>query len=61
MVLYIYVYIFTIFRNKKAAAETAFENRNEEELNFVLSKCGHADRQLVETVKSMKQQLGAKR
>jgi hypothetical protein len=50
-----------IFRNKKAAAETAFENRNEEELNFVLSKCGHADRQLVETVKSLKQQLGAKR
>ena len=47
--------------NKKAAAETAFENRNEEELNFVLAKCGHADRQLVETIKSLKQQLGAKR
>ncbi|XP_052092868.1 vacuolar protein sorting-associated protein 16 homolog isoform X1 [Mytilus californianus] len=47
--------------NKKAAADTAFENRNEEELNFVLSKCGHSDRQLVESIKSMKQQLGLKR
>lgn len=47
--------------NKKAAADFAFENKNEEELNFVLSKCGHSDRQLAETVKSMKQQLGAKR
>ena len=49
------------FSEKKAAAESAFENRSEEELNFVLSKCQPSDKQLVESIRSMKQQLGARK
>lgn len=42
---------------RKKAAETAFENKNEEELSYVLSKCGPSDKQLVDTIRGMKQQL----
>lgn len=44
-------------RERKKAAETAFENKNEEELSYVLSKCGPSDKQLVDTIRGMKQQL----
>ncbi|KAK3106315.1 hypothetical protein FSP39_017525 [Pinctada imbricata] len=46
---------------KKAAVDAAFENRSEEELNYVLSKCQPSDRQLVETIRGMKSQLAARR
>lgn len=46
---------------KKAAADTAFENKSEEELNYILTRCTAADRQLAEKVRSYKQQLGSKR
>ncbi|XP_033732936.1 vacuolar protein sorting-associated protein 16 homolog [Pecten maximus] len=46
---------------KKSAAEAAFENHSEDDLNLVLQKCGAADKQLVENIRSMKQQLGGRR
>lgn len=48
----------SFFSERKKAAETAFDNRSEEELNYVLSKCGPNDKQLVDSIRSMKQQLG---
>ena len=42
------------------AANVAFHNKNIEELNLVLSKCGTSNRTLAERVNSLKQQLGAK-
>ncbi|KAL3836276.1 hypothetical protein ACJMK2_021714 [Sinanodonta woodiana] len=45
----------------KMAAETAFENRNEDELNSVLRRCIGTDRQVAETINSMKQQLLSKK
>ncbi|KAL5009861.1 hypothetical protein ScPMuIL_012166 [Solemya velum] len=45
----------------KQAAEVAFENRNEEELHYVLAKCSTTDRHLVESIKSMKAQLSSKK
>ncbi|KAK3602689.1 hypothetical protein CHS0354_017895 [Potamilus streckersoni] len=45
----------------KMAAETAFENRNEEELNSILRRCIGTDRQVAETINSMKQQLSSKK
>ena len=44
------------------AADAAFENRNEDELNRVLRLCASKDRQVEDKVKSLKQQLaGGKR
>ncbi|XP_041371955.1 vacuolar protein sorting-associated protein 16 homolog isoform X2 [Gigantopelta aegis] len=45
----------------KEAAETALENRNEEELNFVLTKCVNTDKQLVDTVRAMRNELYTKK
>ncbi|XP_013393973.1 vacuolar protein sorting-associated protein 16 homolog [Lingula anatina] len=45
----------------KEAAEIAFQQRNEEELNFVLSKCGPMHKDVVTQITGMKSQLGAKR
>ena len=56
-VIYMVISI-SFFRERKKAAETAFDNRSEEELNYVLSKCGPNDKQLVDSIRSMKQQLG---
>ncbi len=43
------------------AAELAYQNKSEEELNLVLSKCGPLNRSLSEKVQSMKAQLAIKR
>ena len=44
------------------AADAAFENRNEEELNRVLRICTSKDRQVEDKVKYLKQQMaGGKR
>lgn len=45
----------------KAAAESAFENRSEEELNRVLRKCTQADRDTDALIRSYKQQLATGR
>ncbi|XP_071101576.1 vacuolar protein sorting-associated protein 16 homolog [Haliotis cracherodii] len=46
--------------NLKAAAEAAFENRNEDELNSVLSRVSLADKQLAESIRAMRNELGKK-
>ena len=43
------------------AADAAFENRNEDELNRVLRCCTNKDRQVEDKVKSLKQQLASGR
>ena len=42
------------------AAELAFQNKNEDELNLVLSKCTTANRSLADRINSMKLQLSSK-
>ena len=42
------------------AADLAFQNRNEDELNLVLSKCTSANRILADRINSMKLQLSSK-
>lgn len=44
----------------KEAADAAFENRSEDELNIVLSRCGLSDPILAEKIKSLKSQLTKK-
>ena len=49
-------------RQLSMAADAAFENRNEEELNRVLRICTSKDRQVEDKVKYLKQQMvGGKR
>lgn len=45
----------------KEAADAAFENRSEDELNIVLSRCGLSDPSLAEKIKSLKAQLSSKK
>ena len=47
-------------RQLEEAAEIALQNRNEDELNMVLAKCG-GNRMLAEKVNQYKSQLHAKR
>jgi len=42
------------------AADLAFQNKNEDELNLVLSKCTSANRLLADRISSMKSQLSSK-
>jgi len=45
----------------KEAAECAIEMKNEDDFDYVLSRLGTADRQVAETVRGMRAQLGARR
>ena len=56
------VEIFELFcRQLREASEQAFENRNEDELTYVLGKVKVADRQLAENIRQMIGQLGSRR
>ena len=48
-------------RQLREASEQAFENRNEDELTYVLGKVKVADRQLAENIRQMIGQLGSRR
>ncbi|GAB1599866.1 vacuolar protein sorting-associated protein 16 homolog [Argonauta hians] len=45
----------------KEAADLAFENRNEDELNIILSKCSTSNPTLMERIKGLKAQLSSKK
>ena len=49
------------FSQLSMAADAAFENRNEDELNRVLRLCTNKERQVEDKVKSLKQQLAGGR
>jgi hypothetical protein len=45
----------------KEAADQAFENKNEDDLHYVLTKVKVADRQLADNIRQMIGQLGSRR
>lgn len=49
------------FSDLRQAADAAFENRSEEDLNRVLRKCATTDRAVEEQIRGYKQQLGGGR
>ncbi|CAN7980220.1 unnamed protein product [Ixodes pacificus] len=52
---------FVKLGNLDEAAKFAFEQKDENALNFILSKCTAANRAISEKISTMKQQLGGKR
>ncbi|CAN8013878.1 unnamed protein product, partial [Ixodes persulcatus] len=52
---------FFMLNNLDEAAKFAFEQKDENALNFILSKCTAANRAISEKISTMKQQLGGKR
>jgi len=54
--------VLLIFRQLREAAEAAFENKSEEELNRVARNCtDKADKGVTDLCQSYKQQLGGRR
>lgn len=53
--------MFYTFRQFQEAADQAAENKNEDELNYVLGKVKVADKQLAETVRGYLAQLNTRR
>lgn len=53
--------LFQYFSDLRQAAEAAFENKSEDDLNRVLRKCAIADRAVEDQIRGYKQQLAGGR